>query len=181
MHTYIDTYVFGKIHTHKGNCTTLIHSVHTCGVYVLKYVFAGGRKRAGGRAAGQRPRGLVGPGGGRGACAASPLLPEDCSRRCALFSSPEPPEASPVVVVLVCCCGRRLLRHQAPGGALAFWASFDALISEFERDREEGGGGGGSRGDGVDEDPGESGEVRRRRRRRASNCSKLVLIKTREE
>jgi hypothetical protein len=54
------------------------------------------------------------------------------------------------------------------------------LIAEFERDRE----GGGSRGDGVNEDPGESGEVRRRRRRRrrrASNCSKLVVIKTWEE
>ncbi len=138
----------------------------------------GGEKgRAGGRAAGQRPPGLVGPGGGRGACAASLLLPEDCSRRCTLFSSPEPPEASSVVVVLVGCCGRRLLRHQTPGGALALWASFDALIAEFERDREEGGGGGGSRGDGVDEDPGESGEVRRR----ASNCSKLVVIKTWEE
>ncbi len=134
----------------------------------------------GGRPGGQRPRRLVGPGGGRGACAASLLLPEDCSRRCALFSSPEPPEASSVVVVLVARCGRRRLRHQAPGGALAFWASFDALIAEFERDRE----GGGSRGDGVNEDPGESGEVRRRRRRRrrrASNCSKLVVIKTWEE
>ncbi len=119
----------------------------------------------------------MGPGGGRGACAASLLLPEDCSRRCTLFSSPEPPEASSVVVVLVGCCGRRLLRHQTPGGALALWASFDALIAEFERDREEGGGGGGSRGDGVDEDPGESGEVRRS----ASNCSKLVVIKTWEE
>jgi hypothetical protein len=51
------------------------------------------------------------------------------------------------------------------------------LIAEFERDRE-GEGGGDSRGDGADEDPGESDEVRRRR---ASNCSKLVVIKTREE